>query len=251
MATKQIEIDIPIFERNMKLYNKKGLRRSFTSVVNHKKEYMVIPPLSSSNEFMMEVTLDKEYAEMFMDLLTSNNLEDLGANPVLHLENLIKDYEANKEAFADKKETFEKIYDELEKRKKDNPPYQLLENDDVKFYFYPYNDKVSTMYDFIKAYKNVILDFAKEKDITIMLRPVAFSNQLEGFFGFNFFDADSKEEVVVDYASRLTVHVDFDQAATVYSSAIILSGIGKSKEELADQDLNVHLISENLKYEKA
>ena len=102
MATQQIEIDIPIFERNLKLFNNKGLRRSFSSVINHKKEYMVIPPLSSSNEFMMEVTLDKEYAEMFMDLLTSNNLEDLGANPVLHLENLIKDYEANKEAFAAK-----------------------------------------------------------------------------------------------------------------------------------------------------
>ena len=49
MATQQIEINIPIFERNLKLFNKKGLRRAYTSVYNHASEYLVVPPLCTFN----------------------------------------------------------------------------------------------------------------------------------------------------------------------------------------------------------
>lgn len=251
MATKQIEIDIPIFERNLKLFNRKGLRRTYVSVINHKKEYMEVPPLSSSPKVVMQVTIDKEYYDEFKELLEQNDFKVFGSTFTYHLDNLISDYEANKEYFTNRAEQIENIKKEIEERKKNNEPYILKENDDVAFYFLPYNEKVDNLYEFIKVYKDVFLAFAKEKDITLMFNPQAFSNQMNGFFGFNFFDADSKEEVVVDYAARLTVYVDFNQAPTVYAAAVLLSGIGLSKEELADKDLNVHLISENLKYEKA
>ena len=84
-----------------------------------------------------------------------------------------------------------------------------------------------------------------------MLKVCPFCTQLDGFFGFNFFDADQKGEVVVDYAARLTVGVNFNQFVTEYQGAVLLSGIGKTKEELADTDLNVHLVAENIRYTKA
>lgn len=251
MATKQIEINIPIFERNLKLFNKKGLRRAYTSVLSHKKEYLDVAPLSSSQYFVMEVTLDKEYVDEFQQFLKDNKFTVLGSTHTFHIDNLIKDYEENKQYFPNREEQIQNIINDRDERIKQNKPYELLENDDVKFYFFPYNEKVKTLYDFIQNYKELILSYAKEKDITIMLRPYSFSNQLEGFFGFNFFDADSKEETVVDFASRTTVYVDFNQVPVVYCAAVILSGIGNSKEELASRDLNVHLLSENLKYQKA
>ena len=251
MAVQQIEINIPIFERNLKLFSKKGLRRTYSSVEKHSKEYMDVAPLSSSSKVVMEVTLDKEYAEEFQELLKNQGFEILGSNFTFHLDNLIKDYEVYKSFFENKKEQIDGIKAEIEKRKKENTKYLEVKNDDVKFYFLPYNDKTNTLYDFIKNYKDIILDYAVKKDITIMLNPLAFSNQLKGFFGFNFFDADEKTEVVVDYASSITVHVDFKQPATVYTAAVLLSGIGNNKEELASKDLLVHLICENPYYKQA
>lgn len=251
MATQQIEINIPIFERNLKLFNKKGLRRAYTSVYNHASEYLVVPPLSCRTQVVMEVTLDKEYVNEFQEILKNEGFEVLGSDFVFHMDNLIKDFEASRKYFEDRLDQFENIKKEREARLQALKPYEEIENDDVRFYFFPYNEKVENLYEFIKVYKEKFLAYAKEKDITIMFRPQAFSNQLQGFFGFNFFDADAKEEVVVDYASRLTVNVDFDSLPTVYAAAVLLTGIGLSKEELADKDLNVHLISENLKYTKA
>ena len=251
MAVQQIEINIPIFERNLKLFNKKGLRRTFSSVEKHSKEYMEVAPLSSSSKVVMEVTIDKEYAEEFQELLKNQGFSVLGSNFTFHLENLVKDYEIYKEYFKDKQEQIDGIKAEIEKRKKENTKYFEVKNEDVKFYFLPYNEKTNTLFDFVKNYKDIILDFAIKKDITIMLNPHAFSNQLKGFFGFNFFDADEKQEVVVDFASSVSVHVDFKQPATVYTAALLLSGIGNNKEELGTKDLLVHLISENLIYKKA
>ncbi len=248
---KQIEINIPIFERNLKLFNKKGLRRAYSSVLTHSSEYMVVPPLSCRSQVVMEVTLDKEYVLEFQKILSDEGFEILGSNFTYHIDNLIQDFEAAIKYFEDRKDQIEKIKAEREERKKANKPFEEIENDDVKFYFLPYNEKVDTLYEFIKVYKEKILSFAKEKDITIMLRPQAFSNQLQGFFGFNFFDADEKGEVVVDYAARITIHVDFNTLPTVYAAAVLLTGVGETKEELADSDLGVHLISENLKYNKA
>lgn len=84
-----------------------------------------------------------------------------------------------------------------------------------------------------------------------MLRVCPFCSQMEGFFGFNFYDADQKGNVVIDYAARLNVGFDFNKLATVYQAALLLTGIGESKEELADADLNVHLVAENIRYKEA
>ena len=84
-----------------------------------------------------------------------------------------------------------------------------------------------------------------------MLKVCPFTTQMDGFIGFNFYDADQKGEVVVDYAARLTVGVDFNKFVTAYQAAVLLTGIGESKEELADPDLNVHIFAENIIYKQA
>lgn len=245
-----VEINIPIFERNLKLYNRKGLRRSYTSVMDRYNEYLEIPPLASTPNVVLEATLDKEYYEGFKKLLEARGYTILGAANTYHMDKFLSDYEKYKSSFSsfqDKIDAVKKERDEI----KSDAPYKELENDDVRFYFLPYNDDVQTLYDFIRASRDEILDFAKSNDITIMLKVCPFCTQMDGFFGFNFFDADQKGEVVVDYAARLTVGVNFNQFVTVYQGAVLLSGIGKTKEELADSDLNVHLVAENIRYTKA
>lgn len=248
---KQIEINIPIFERNLKLFNKKGLRRAYSSVESHATEYMDIPPLSARSKVVMEATLDKEFVDELQNMLKNEGFTIFGSTQVYHIDNLISDFEQSKEYFQNRLEQLENIKQEKAKRVEENKPYEELKNDDVKFYFFPYNEKIDTLYEFIKVYKDKLLAFAKEKDITLMLRPQAFSNQMQGFFGFNFFDADEKGEVVIDFAANITVHVDFNSPATAYCAAVLLAGVGETKEELADKDLSVHLIAENLKYMKA
>ena len=234
-----VEINIPIFERNLKLYNRKGLRRSYTSVMDRYNEYLEIPPLASNPKVVLEATLDKEYYLGFKNLLDSKGYTILGAANTYHMDKFLSDYEKYKSSFSsfqDKIDAVKKERDEI----KSDAPYKELENDDVK-----------TLYDFIHASRDEILDFAKSNDITIMLKVCPFCTQMDGFFGFNFFDADQKGEVVVDYAARLTVGVNFNQFVTVYQGAVLLSGIGNTKEELADSDLNVHLVAENIRYTKA
>ena len=80
-----------------------------------------------------------------------------------------------------------------------------------------------------------------------MLKIMGYCNQIDGFFGFNFFDADQKdEEVIVDYASRITVTVDFAKVYSVYSAGLLLTGIGDSEDEL--NAMSTHIVAENLKY---
>ena len=68
--------------------------------------------------------------------------------------------------------------------------------------------------------------------------------------GFYFFDADvTDKEVVVDYAASITVGVDFSNNVSVYQSGVLLRSIGESAEELSDEDINCHIMAENLKYE--
>ena len=69
------------------------------------------------------------------------------------------------------------------------------------------------------------------------------------FFGFNFFDADQGDkEVVVDYASRITVKVNFAQRYSVFAAGLLLSGIGDALEELSA--MNTYIVADNLKYTK-
>ena len=246
-----VEINIPIFERNLKLYNGKGLRRSYASVESRYKEYLDVKPLASTNKVVLEATLDKDYVEDFQKLLSEKGYTLLGSTNTYHMEKFLSDYEEHKEKFKDGEEHIEKVREEMEGLKAKNSSYEEIANDDVRFYFLPYNEGVCTLYEFVKSSKQAILDFAKTNDITIMLKVCPFTTQMEGFIGFNFFDADQKEEVVVDYAARLTVGVDFKKFVTAYQAAVLLSGIGETKEELADPDLNVHLYADNLIYKEA
>ena len=57
-------------------------------------------------------------------------------------------------------------------------------------------------------------------------------------------DLVTEEEVVVDYAARVTVGVDFKNRVSVYSAALYLNGIGESEEELFDPEVNSHIVTE-------
>ena len=62
-----------------------------------------------------------------------------------------------------------------------------------------------------------------------MLKVFGFSKQINGFIGFNFFDADEKnQEVIIDYASGVTVGVDFINKLNVYVAALLLTSISHS-----------------------
>lgn len=246
-----VEINIPIFERNLKLFNKKGLRRSYTSILSRYSEYLQIPPLAARKEYVLEATLDKEYVKEFQEILSKKGFTILGSENTYHMDNFLSDYEKYKEYFKEATVDVEAVKKERDALKKATKEFKEIENEDVKFYFLPYNEGIETLYEFVKATRDDILAYAKEKDITIMMKVIPFNQQLEGFFGFNFFDADQKGEVVVDYAARLVVAVDFNKFITAFQGAVLLSGIGETKEELADPDLNVHLVAENIRYKEA
>ena len=241
------EITLSVFERNAKIYNKKGLRRSFVSIPERYTEYIQIPPLSARKNVVLEATLDKEFADEFIKFIKDNGFQFLGSINYYHLDNVCSDYELNKEAFSKQKEAIEAVKKDVALMKKDVKDYREIEDEDVVFYFLPYNDMVETLFEFIGAYKDKISEFAKEKDITVMLKIMGYCNQIDGFFGFNFFDADQKdEEVIVDYASRITVTVDFAKVYSVYSAGLLLTGIGDSEDEL--NAMSTHIVAENLKY---
>ena len=86
------EISLQVFERNAKIFNKKGLRRSYISIPERYQEYVVVPPLSSRKQVVLETTLDKEYALDFINYLKDNGFTVLGSTNYFHLENVCKDY---------------------------------------------------------------------------------------------------------------------------------------------------------------
>ena len=78
-----------------------------------------------------------------------------------------------------------------------------------------------------------------------MIKITGFNSQISGFIGFNFFDADKPEEdVVIEYASRVTVGVDFSNRLSVYNAALFLNTVGESEAELTDADVNTHIVTE-------
>ena len=241
------EISLQVFERNAKIFNKKGLRRSYISIPERYQEYVVVPPLSSRKQVVLETTLDKEFALDFINYLKDNGFTVLGSTNYFHLENVCKDYETKKEYFEKQKDAIAAVKKDVDLMKKNIKDFKEIEDEDVVFYFLPYNDSVETLFEFIGAYKEKISEYAKEKDITIMFKIQGYCNQIDGFFGFNFYDADQKdEEVIVDYASRITISVDFSQRYSVYSAGVLLTGVGESEEEL--NAMNTHIVAENFKY---
>ena len=232
-AAEPKEVSISLFERNAKIYNKKGLRRSFASFKERYSEFL-------------EVTLDKSCVEAFIKLLQDNEFEVLGSINYYNLENAVNDYNANKALYQAQAGAIEAIAKDVELMKKDKELYKNIENEDSVFCFLPYNSKVETLFEFIGAYKDLILNFAKENDITIMFKVTAYCNQVEGFFGFNFFDADQKEETVVDFASRVSIIADLNSRLSVFNAGLLLSGVGENEDEL--NVLNTHIVVQNIKY---
>lgn len=240
------EISLAAFEKNAARANKRGLARSFNTILNYQSEYLPILPLSATKKLMFEVTIDKESTNDFIKLIKDNGFAFYGATNYFYAEEFVNQYEANPRMYPNiKPDMVVAIKKDVAHMKETNTDAKDIENDDQVFYFMPYSEGVSTLYEFIKTMKDKILSFAKEKDITVMMKVTGFNNQISGFFGFNFFDADKgEEEVVVEFASRVTVGVDFKSRGAVYTAAMYLNSIGESEEELYDQDVNTHIVTE-------
>jgi hypothetical protein len=244
------EISLSLYERNVKIYNRKGLRRTFSSIASHSNEYVSMPPLGTTNQLVFEVTIDKEFVDGLIKKLKKDKYKIIGSNNYFFIETLINNYELHKDQLKIDEKAIEAINKDLDNLIKTNKDFKEIENDDAVFYFVPQNEGVETLFEFIKTMKRKISKYAKDNDITIMMKAYGFSNQLDGFMGFNFFDADvTDKEVVVDYAASFTVGVDFSNALSVYQSGVLLRSIGESAEELSDKDINCHIMAENLKYE--
>lgn len=241
------EITIRAFEKNAKIYNKKGLIRQYCSIPEKYKEYINVLPLGLSNKLIFECTIDKDYYFEFNKILLENNYKCLGDQNILSLKKICQDYDSNPDIYASYKEPVEAIKKDLINLEKEIKEYKELENNDILFYFEAFNNEVNDLETFILEMKDKILNFSKENDITIMLKIKGFGSQLEGFLGFNFFDADEKEnEVVVDFACNATVVVDFKNRINVIAAAYLLNSIAKTEEGLAY--CNTHIIAENVKY---
>ncbi len=241
------EITVSLFERNAKIYNRKGLRRAFSSIASHVTEYVPTEPLSARKEVVLEVTIDKNSVDAYQAFLKENGFTVLGDTNYFHLDNACKDYELKKDLFQKQKDTIAAIAKDVESMKANAKPYKEIEEEDVVFYFLPYNDVVKSLFEFIGAYKDKISEFAKKEDITIMMKIAGYCDQIDGFFGFNFYDADKgDQEVIVDYASRITVKVDFKERYSVFAAGLLLAGIGDDIEEL--KAMNTYIVADNLKY---
>ncbi len=242
-----VEITLANFERNAKMVNKKGLRRTYSSIENHPFEYVGFIPLGTTNKVVFEVTIDKEFVDKFITNAKQHKMMILGAINYYHIENLMNDYEERKNYFSHQEEAFEAISNDLKNMKANKAKYEETSDGDCKLYMVPYNDEVETLEDFVNGYSKSISRFAKKHDITIMLNVISANGQLTGFFGYNFFDADKpNEEITVDFASQLTLGVDFKKAESVYIAGLLINGIAKTEEGLVN--MNLHILAENSKY---
>ena len=241
------EISIGLFEKNAKIWNKKGLRRSYASFSKRTNEYLKLAPLGSSSKYVIEVVVDKDFASKTIELLKSKGFEVLGAKNYYHSNEILVDYENNKKFYPNIEDKMEELSKEYESSRKCDE-YEIIENDDARFYFLPYNDKINNLCEFIEEEKNNILNYAKENDITIIMNIKSFVGMLTGYFGFNYIDAQTNDDTEVDYSSEIVVKVDINQVASVYVCAILLEGITPNSLDL--ELMNVHIAADNLKYEK-
>ena len=108
------EISLSLFERNAKIFNRKGLRRTFSSIYTHSNEYLPVNPLSARREVVLEVTIDKNSADAYQQFLKDNGFTVLGNNNYFHLENACNDYDANPAPFAQQKEAIEKSVQDVQ-----------------------------------------------------------------------------------------------------------------------------------------
>ncbi len=241
------EITLELFEKNAKIANKKGLRRQYSSIPLRASEYLPSIPLGVSDKLVLECTIDKEFYPNIKALLEENNFQLLGSQNYYNLKEIVDGYEANKEAYKNYDEPISAIKNDLEKILENKTEYKEIKDEDVVFYFLPFNDEINDLSQFLSKMKDKIIKLAKENDITIMFNVNGFSKQLNGFIGFNFFDADEKnKEVIVDYASGVTVGVDFSNRLNIYVAALLLTSISHNREGF--NKLNLHIVGENLIY---
>lgn len=241
------EISLLGFERNAKIVNKKGLRRTYSSIEKHAFEYVNFIPLGATNKVVLEITIDKEYVDKFITNAKSHKMTILGSANYFHIEKLMLDYEANKNYFKGQEEAFEAIAKDLDNMKSNKTKYEELENDDCKLYMLPYNDEIETLEDFVNDYSKSIQRFAKKYDITIMANVISSNGQLKGFLGYNFFDADRPdEEITIEFAEALSLSVDFKKPESVYLAAKFINGIASTEEGL--KNMNLRILAENNKY---
>ncbi|MBQ9449269.1 MAG: hypothetical protein IJU60_05285 [Acholeplasmatales bacterium] len=240
------EINVELFEKNARLYNKKNLKRHYASIWEHAKEYgFIVPPLGCRGDFVIKASIDKEFVEEFIGFLEERKLNIIGVNNHYQLRYVLEDYEIYKNAMNDISENIKKIEEEYQRQLNIKEKYMVNENDDAVFYFYPFNEDVDTLFEFYLRYKDEILDFAKQRDITIMFDLESFYNFATGFMAFNFLDSDNNDEPM-DFAKRIIIHFDLAKAYSIYVVSRILSNIGDTYEEL--EYMETHIFGDNLKY---
>lgn len=240
------EITVATFEKSARAFNKRGIMRSFNTMNDYPAEYYAKPQLGVTNKYVLEVTIDKEYAEDFQKFLKRRKIQVLGDVNYYHIGALVTDYEKNGKFYPHMAEQMEAIRKDYELMQQNAKPYKEVEDDDVKFFILPYNDKIETLCDFIERYKSAILEYANKDDITIIMNIVGYSNMIYGYFGFNFIDAESKNGEVIDYSSQITLTVDMKNKSSVCAAGILLSGIANNAEDI--ELMNCHIFANNLKY---
>ncbi|MCR5349609.1 MAG: hypothetical protein K6E20_01310 [Acholeplasmatales bacterium] len=244
------EITVSQFERNAKKYNKKGLMRKYSDINKYFYEYLGVKPLAQSTKLVLEVTVDKTVVETLIKDLRDKGFDVLGDNNYYYSKLVVDTYVSNRSFYRNvNPEAVQALAKDVNTAIENKKDYKEIENEDTVFYFMPYNEGVSTFFEFVKTTKDYFIKFAKDNDVTIMMKAIGFTNQINGFVGFNFFDADKGDEnVVVDFASRMTIGVDFNSKESVYSAGILLCAIGETEEELLDEDINTHIVTETAKY---
>lgn len=241
------EISIDLFERNAKSLNKKGILRDYNKILAYGSEYTKTIPLGFTNRLVLEVVVDKEYVDGLKEVFESEGYKILGGINYYFLESMVNHYHSVKIDDPKAKEGLNAIEKDYNEQKNANKPYTEKENGDVVFYIIPYKENVLTFVSFVEEMKNKVLDYATKNDITIVMNIKGFTNQINGFMGFNFMDADSEEDegVEVDYASNIYVSVDFKKGSTVYMAAAYLNALALQKEDL--ELINVHILTDNAK----
>ena len=234
------EINLELFEKHALLLNKKNLKRHFSSIWQHPKEYgLIIPPLGCRGDFVIKASIDKEFVDEFIQFLEDRKFNIIGMKNHYQFRYVLEDYEIYKNMMKDVSENINKIEAEYKRELEIKERYEVDKNDDALFYFYPYNENVSTLFEFYLRYKDEILEFAKQKDITIMFDLESFYNIGSGFMAFNFFDSDNNDEAT-DFAERINIRFDYKKPYSIYVVSKILSNIGDEKDEL--EVMNTHLV---------
>jgi len=226
-----VEISVKQFELYAKKYNKRGLNRGFYSVAQSAHEYVKSTPLSATSDYVLEVSIDKELVDDFQKYLKRKKYKVLGANNYYHIGKMVERYNAHEKAYASLKEQMTAISKDYDLMKKNKDKYTEIPNDDVKFYFVPYNDECSTLSQFVEEEKGNIVRWCKKNDVTVIMNIVPYCDKARGFLGFNFLDDETEEPV--DFIANIQIGLNPNDVMSVYTAALLLSGVGKTEEDLA------------------